>query len=50
LWAALTDPSKRGGWNPNEFFRQGSEEISAVLLGAEHLGVCVSRRRAIDFA
>jgi SAM-dependent methyltransferase len=50
LWAALTDSSKRGGrWNVEDFFRQGSEEVAAVLSRAEQLGILVSRRNALDF-
>jgi SAM-dependent methyltransferase len=50
LWAALTDPSKRGaGWNVEEFFKHGSEEVAAVLSRAERLAVSVSLRRALDF-
>jgi len=50
FWAVLTDPSKRrGGWDPEEFFREGAEEIAAALHRAEALGLEVSRRRALDF-
>jgi ubiquinone/menaquinone biosynthesis C-methylase UbiE len=50
LWAVLTDPGKRdGGWDVDQFFQAGTEELSAVLQRAERLGVVVSRRRALDF-
>lgn len=50
LWAVLTDPGKRGGgWDPDEFFRTGDDEIRQVLDRAAALGVSVSRRRALDF-
>ncbi|PYQ77205.1 MAG: hypothetical protein DMG01_15610 [Acidobacteria bacterium] len=50
LWAVLTDPGKRdGGWDVDQFFRAGTEELSAVLQRAARLGVVVSRRRALDF-
>ena len=50
LWAVLTDPGKRdGGWDVDQFFRAGTEELSAVLQRAARLGIAVSRRRALDF-
>jgi len=50
LWAVLTDPGKRdGGWDVDQFFRAGTEELSAVLQRAARLGIVVSRRRALDF-
>ena len=46
----LTDPGKRdGGWDVDQFFRAGTEELSAVLQRAARLGIVVSRRRALDF-
>ena len=50
FWAVLTDPAKRGGgWDREEFYRGGAEEIAAALARAEQLGVRRSRRRALDF-
>jgi SAM-dependent methyltransferase len=50
FWAVLTDPDKRrGGWDLEQFFRSGAEELTSVLRRAETLGVAVSRHRALDF-
>ena len=50
LWAVLTDPHKReGGWDLEEFFRSGKDEIAAALQRGAELGLAVSRRRALDF-
>lgn len=50
FWAVLADPDKRhGGWNLDQFFRSGIEEIAAVLQRAEQLGLSVSRVRGLDF-
>ncbi len=50
LWAVLTEPSKKDhGWDPEEFFRLGEEEIQAVLSHIAGLGIEISRKRALDF-
>src|SRR5262245_46241457 len=50
LWAVLTDPEKRhGGWDVDQFFRAGADELSAILEHAAQLGLDVPRRRALDF-
>jgi SAM-dependent methyltransferase len=49
-WAVLTDPDKRrGGWDLEQFFRTGSEEIASILERAEQLRPGLSRHRALDF-
>src|SRR5947208_2823638 len=49
-WAALTHPDKRGGgWDVDEFFRAGTEEVAALLERATSLGLTVPRRAALDF-
>jgi len=50
LWAILSDPAKRlGGWNLDEFFRSGAEDISQLMEKARELGLPRARRRAVDF-
>jgi SAM-dependent methyltransferase len=50
FWAVLTDPAKRdGAWDLEQFYRSGSDELAAVLLHAQQLGLTVSRDRALDF-
>jgi SAM-dependent methyltransferase len=50
FWAVLTDPAKRrGGWDPEEFFRDGVEEIETALRRAGQFGFPLRRRRALDF-
>lgn len=49
-WAVLTHPDTRGGgWDLEQFFRSGVDEIAAVLQQAEHLGLTVPLTRALDF-
>jgi SAM-dependent methyltransferase len=50
LRAVLTDTEKRhGGWDVDQFFRAGTDELSAILERARQLGIEVPRRRALDF-
>ena len=50
FWAVLTHRDKQhGGWDAEQFFGAGAEEIADVLRRATRLGVAVSRRRALDF-
>lgn len=51
FWAVLTHPDNKrhGGWDAEQFFRAGAEEIADVLQRAERLGVTIPRRRALDF-
>lgn len=49
-WAALTHPAKRDGrWDMGQFFRSGTDELTAVLGEAERRRVPVPRTRALDF-
>jgi SAM-dependent methyltransferase len=49
-WAVLTHPTKQGGrWDVEQFFRTGTDELTAVLAEAERRGVPVTRSRALDF-
>ena len=50
LWAVLSDNQKRlGGWDLEEFFRTGREEIASVLNAARELGRPAERGSALDF-
>jgi ubiquinone/menaquinone biosynthesis C-methylase UbiE len=50
LWAVLTDPNKKGKrWDPEEFFRSGTDEISAVVEYVASLRPAFKRDRALDF-
>ena len=50
LWAILSDPAKRfGGWDLDEFFRSGAEDVSQLMEKAGQLGLPRARRRAVDF-
>lgn len=50
FWAVLTWPSKRGGgWDPEEFFRTGTEVVAGLLQYLDALGIEVARGRALDF-
>jgi SAM-dependent methyltransferase len=49
-WAVLTHPGRRGArWTLEEFFKSGTDEITAVLARAHTLGVAVRPSRALDF-
>jgi SAM-dependent methyltransferase len=45
----LTDPAKKGKWKEEEFFKNGEEEISALMQYIDLLGVDLRRKRALDF-
>lgn len=50
LWAVLTKASRRhGGWDPEEFFRTGREEVAETLAWVRELGVAPEGGRALDF-
>jgi SAM-dependent methyltransferase len=50
FWAILTDPEKRGGgWDPEQFFATGREEIAKVMEYATHLSLPANRGAALDF-
>jgi SAM-dependent methyltransferase len=50
LWAILSDHDKKfGGWNINEFFQTGADEISAILSSAQELGRPLEFGAALDF-
>ena len=50
LWAILSDNQKRlGGWDVEEFFRTGREEIASVLKMARELGRPAEYGSALDF-
>jgi SAM-dependent methyltransferase len=50
FWAILANPDKQnGGWEPEEFFATGRDEITAVMRDIEGLGYPAARRRALDF-
>jgi len=50
MWAILTSPGRDGNrWDPEEFFRSGSDEVAAVMAYVASLGVELPRRRALDF-
>jgi SAM-dependent methyltransferase len=50
LWAILTRPEKRGGnWTPEDFFKDGENEISRVISYLESLRLPTRPQRALDF-
>jgi SAM-dependent methyltransferase len=50
LWAVLTESSKRNrGWEEDEFFRTGEEEIALVLATAAEWSLPRNRERGLDF-
>jgi ubiquinone/menaquinone biosynthesis C-methylase UbiE len=50
LWAVLSLPEKRGGgWEIDEFFAWGRDEIDGVLHHARSLGIELNYSRALDF-
>jgi SAM-dependent methyltransferase len=50
LWAVCVDPAKRGGrWDLEDFLATGRAEITDAMARLAHLGLCVSRRDALDF-
>jgi SAM-dependent methyltransferase len=50
FYAVLSRRSARsGGWDPEEFFRTGRDEIDGVLAYLDELGSSPSRGRALDF-
>ena len=50
FYAVLSRRSARsGGWDPEEFFRTGGDEIAGVLTYLDELGSPPSKGRALDF-
>lgn len=50
LWAIISDRTRRGGgWQPEEFFAVGREEVARLLADLDRLGVPVRWGRALDF-
>jgi len=50
FWSILTDPAKRcGGWDPEQFFSTGRDEIASAMQYAESLGLPAERGHALDF-
>jgi len=50
LWAILTAPDKKGNrWSIDEFLQTGRDEIAALVAYLDGLGLCATRRRALDF-
>ncbi|MCE1178621.1 MAG: class I SAM-dependent methyltransferase [Micrococcales bacterium] len=50
LWAVLVSPSTRHeGWQPDDFFRTGREEIEGLLDKVRGLGLTPGTGAAIDF-
>ncbi|XVX21869.1 class I SAM-dependent methyltransferase [Actinomycetota bacterium] len=50
LWAVLVTPETRHeGWQPDDFFRTGREEIDTLLAAVRDLGLTVGSSAAIDF-
>jgi ubiquinone/menaquinone biosynthesis C-methylase UbiE len=49
-WAVLTDPSKKnGGWNKDEFFQTGIDEIEGLLKKISRLGIQLRFELALDY-
>ncbi|MCG2794825.1 MAG: class I SAM-dependent methyltransferase [Actinomycetia bacterium] len=50
LWAILSDPEKKkGGWQPDEFFKTGEINIRDLMIDVESLGIDIQKRKALDF-
>ena len=50
LWAILADDNRKfGGWNLDEFFQTGADEISSILAYARQLGRPQEYGCALDF-
>jgi ubiquinone/menaquinone biosynthesis C-methylase UbiE len=50
LWAVLTVPGRRGGgWDVDEFFALGRDEVRGHLQHMDELGLRIERQRALDF-
>lgn len=49
-WAILSEPgTKFGGWDLHEFLATGGEEIEALMIAGQELGLPEGRGRALDF-
>jgi SAM-dependent methyltransferase len=49
-WAIISRPDRRGNrWDLDEFLRTGVDEIDALLVWLQKLGVAVRAGRALDF-
>ena len=50
LWAILSDPDKKSNrWDPDDFMATGRSEIGDLVERVHHLGLPLSRGRALDF-
>jgi SAM-dependent methyltransferase len=50
LWAVLSQPDKRHNrWDPDEFFRTGEHEITALFDDLESRNLALPRGRCLDF-
>ena len=50
FWAVLAAPDKKGNrWQVDDFFKTGSDEISALMHYVTSLDIPVARGRALDF-
>lgn len=50
MWAILTVPEKKGGkWDPEEFFKNGEEEISKRMTELKSQHISLTYGRALDF-
>lgn len=50
LWAVITDPRFRnGGWDPEEFFALGVDQLAGILRTAGEHDLTCGRDRALDF-
>src|SRR5580765_7408952 len=50
FWAVLTQAENKGNrWNPEQFFRTGRDEITALIAELEALHLNVRRGDALDF-
>jgi ubiquinone/menaquinone biosynthesis C-methylase UbiE len=49
-WAILSDPSKQfGGWDLDEFFHTGDQEVSRLIESAKRIGYSGGRDTVLDF-
>jgi len=50
MWVVLTDPAKKGGgWQAEDFFATGRDEIRDVLEKVKQAGIALKFGRALDF-
>jgi SAM-dependent methyltransferase len=49
MWVILTEPGREGRWTPEDFFRNGREEIDRLFSALSSLGISARPAVALDF-